>query len=718
MKNFLIFLAMIVKNFLIFLVIIAVFITGVFVAAPNNPLFELMRDPGGIGDDSGNSRVGATILSSYSGSYALLIGESRYVYRWNNLSRIPGELQKVEKLLIAQGFTVKTALNLTARQLKDTVEKFIDDYGFDENNRLLFFYSGHGYSSGKRGYIVPIDAPNPDFDNKGFLQKAITMDQILAWARRMTAKHALFLFDSCFAGTVFAAKEKPIPPRQISQAAALPVRQFITAGSAKESVPAKSVFTPAFVDALKEGWGDMNKDGYITGMELGLYLQGKVPKHTEQTPQFGKITDYDLAQGDFVFVVGGGTVQAVDNDNDGVIEDDRCPNNRVAELTHGVYQQGANRGCPLDSDQDGVADYQDRCPYNRPAEIAQRVESNGCPTDSDRDGVADYRDRCRYNRPNEIVQGVNSQGCPVDRDSDQVADYQDDCPITPSGISVDKKGCPISNKVLATMPSGRVFRDRLKDGRDGPEMVVISAGRFRMGDIQGGGHKWEQPVHSVSVEKFAMGRYEVTVGEFRRFVNATGYQTDAEKQGKCYTWVGDSSGKNWHNLGFSQKDTHPVVCVSWNDATAYTEWLSQQTGHTYRLPTEAQWEYAARAGTETKYWWGNDIGTNRANCYRNSCGDSFEYTAPVGSFAPNPFGLYDTAGNVWEWTCSEFEGKYAGKEQLCADGGSRFALRGGSWSNFRGTCEQLTATGTRMTTAATAWGSASPGLLRFGFWTF
>ncbi len=188
----------------------------------------------------------------------------------------------------------------------------------------------------------------------------------------------------------------------------------------------------------------------------------------------------------------------------------------------------------------------------------------------------------RHNQPHSTRSPTSdSEGCPVDKDSDQVADYQDACFGTPSGTPVDNKGCPIAT--LATMPAGKVFRDRLKDGTEGPEMVVIPAGRFRMGDIQGGGRDNEQPVHSVSVDKLAMGRYEVTVAEFRRFVNATGYQTDAEKQGSCYTWVGDGYGKNWRNLGFSQTDNHPVVCVSWNDATAYTKWLSEQTGHTYRF---------------------------------------------------------------------------------------------------------------------------------------
>jgi hypothetical protein len=157
------------------------------------------------------------------------------------------------------------------------------------------------------------------------------------------------------------------------------------------------------------------------------------------------------------------------------------------------------------------------------------------------------------------------------------------------------------------MEPGKISRDELSDGSKGPETVVISAGRFQMEDIQGGGDSDEKPVHWVSVNKFAMGRYEVTVKEFRRFVNATRYKTDAEKGKGCRVYEGGSwdykKETNWRNPNFSQNDNQPVVCVSWNDAIAYTKWLSEQTGEQYRLPTEAEWEYAARAGTETKYWW-------------------------------------------------------------------------------------------------------------------
>jgi|GEM_PF-842154 len=260
------------------------------------------RDPGGIASDA----VGSRILSSYSGSYALLIGESQYTNGWPNLETIPGELREVEKVLQSQGFKVEMSFNLNAEDLTKRFNRFINQYGFEENNRLLFFYSGHGYTRKDKGYIVPVDAANPNFDERAFLRKALEMNQLTTWARRIEAKHVLFLFDSCFSGSVFKAKDLPKIPPQISQAAALSVRQFITAGSANETVPAQSVFALVFVDALRHGFGDTNKDGYVTGQELGLYLWNKVPQHTEQTPQYGKIQDYKLSRGDFVFVVGSG----------------------------------------------------------------------------------------------------------------------------------------------------------------------------------------------------------------------------------------------------------------------------------------------------------------------------------------------------------------------------------------------------------------------------
>ncbi len=199
-------------------------------------------------------------------------------------------------------------------------------------------------------------------------------------------------------------------------------------------------------------------------------------------------------------------------------------------------------------------------------------------------------------------------------------------------------------------------------------------------------------VHSVTINSFAMGQYEVTFAEYDKFADATGRAKPSDS-------------------GYG-RGNRPVINVSWHDATAYTQWLSEQTGHQYRLPTEAEWEYAARAGTETEYWWGNDIGTNNANCYSNYCGDSYQYTSPVGSFAANPIGLFDTAGNVWEWTCSEYQASYAGKEQQCADSAGSFVLRGGAWNSSQRRGHGRLTGGRTMTrlTAATTTGFGPPGL--------
>jgi len=250
---------------------------------------------------------GSEQIDLYRGSHALLIGVSNYTGGWPKLESVPAELASIESALKLKGFTVDKYIDPTRDQMFRAFEGFINSYGYIRENRLLFYFSGHGHTfqDGRKGYLVPADAPNPEKDKVGFLQKALGMNQVLAWARDIEAKHALFLFDSCFSGTIFKQRDLPAKPSHISRATALPVRQFITAGSAGEPVPAASTFTPAIVDALKFKWGDLNNDGYVSATELGLYLQEEVPKHVAQHPQYGKIPDYELSRGDFIFLVGG-----------------------------------------------------------------------------------------------------------------------------------------------------------------------------------------------------------------------------------------------------------------------------------------------------------------------------------------------------------------------------------------------------------------------------
>ena len=265
----------------------------------------------------------------YKGSHALIIGVSRYTAGWPNLESIPGEMDQIKTALMNQGFNVKEILNPTSDQLNNAFEDFIDRYGFDRDSRLIFFFSGHGYTrmKGKKGYIVPSDAPDPRLDEKGFLRKAIPMGQILTWSKEIEAKHALFVFDSCFSGTIFKTKGLPKHPPHISNVTSRPVRQFISAGSAGQEVPARSVFVPSFIRALR-GEGDLDRDGYVTGTEMGMYLHRKVLSYeTGQTPQYGKIKDPDLDEGDFVFQLGRPAGSATQSSSS-VLEDER---NRLAE---------------------------------------------------------------------------------------------------------------------------------------------------------------------------------------------------------------------------------------------------------------------------------------------------------------------------------------------------------------------------------------------------
>ena len=249
-----------------------------------------------------------------------------------------------------------------------------------------------------------------------------------------------------------------------------------------------------------------------------------------------------------------------------------------------------------------------------------------------------------------------------------------------------------------------------KDCAHCPDMVILRAGQFVMG-VAPGEEEWtnlaeefrnrSQPQRTVNVKQFSAGRFEVTRGEYRVFAEATGRTGDG-----CFVWGGNTfemePANSWRNPGYFQDDAHPVTCVSWEDASAYVNWLSQHAGRRYRLLTEAEWEYAARAGTTTTRYWGDDAdrscdyanGADRStaalvpgadNWHVASCDDRYAYTAPVGSYRPNAFGLHDMLGNVEEWTQDCWVGNYRGApidgSAVAAGDCSLRAVRGGSWDD-------------------------------------
>jgi formylglycine-generating enzyme required for sulfatase activity len=226
-----------------------------------------------------------------------------------------------------------------------------------------------------------------------------------------------------------------------------------------------------------------------------------------------------------------------------------------------------------------------------------------------------------------------------------------------------------------------------------PQMVALPPGGFTMG-ISADQEKAQGmpapqtgrsgPPHTVTFGKgYAISAYPITVAQFREFVEDSGYHTSDS----CYSQhmsdghfiYENSRGYTWRDPGFPQNDKHPVVCVNWDDAMAYAAWLSKKTGHQYSVPNEAQYEYAARGGTTTLFFWGdkrdatacqyaNEPDLDQAKAlnapsgpdYRFQCSDGYAFTSPVGSFKPNPFGLYDMLGNIWEWTADCWNDNYNG----------------------------------------------------------
>jgi formylglycine-generating enzyme required for sulfatase activity len=227
----------------------------------------------------------------------------------------------------------------------------------------------------------------------------------------------------------------------------------------------------------------------------------------------------------------------------------------------------------------------------------------------------------------------------------------------------------------------------------GMKLKLIPAGEFLMGSPESDpqASNDEKPQHRVRISQpFYLGTHPVTRGQFHRFVEATCYQTEAEKDGKGgYGWNA-AAGKwvqdpkfTWRSPGFDQTDDHPVVNVSWNDATAFSDWLSQQEGEQYRLPTEAEWEYACRAGTTKRFSFGDN--ENALGQYAWYSANSNRQTHPVGEKKPNGFGLYDMHGNVWEWCADRYDADYYKQSPAVDPRGPGAAahrvVRGGGWDD-------------------------------------
>ena len=598
----------------------------------------------------------------YKNSYALIIGNGAYPVKngWNPLPGAVKDVKEVAEVLERHGFNVTLKIDVTKSEFNQAFSEFIYESGKDPDNRLLFYYAGHGFTTKAAtgedlGYLVMLDTPSPA-NAAAFDLYSVDMIKFVSDSKKIYAKHVLFMFDSCFSGTVLNLRNR-VTPSHITDRIKNPVRQFITAGRADEPVPDRSEFKQAFLNILEGRVEEPTPDGYLTGVELGDYLYRTVPKFSQgQHPQHGKIHDQQLNTGDFVFMLSQNA-----NENSGV-ELNTMATLNITSTPSGamVYADGILIGVtPLDS-------YEIDTGTRLEKQVNIGLELSG------------YKSRVKK------ITLKGGQQIPWDVPLEKIERE----PIQPKPnvpeTTIEKDPSISEEKLLLS-------RNTLQTivGNDGAEMVLIPAGEFEMGSD---GNPTTKPVHTIYVDAFYIDKYEVTVGQYNQFVRETGHH----------------SLRDWSST-YSPTYRHPVVSVNWDDAMAYAKWAGK------RLPTEAEWEKAARGGLIGKqHPWGNAAldGTqcNFAdkslsevwdrerepddNHADKNINDGYAYTAPVGSYPSNGYGLYDMGGNVTEWCFDAYdENFYANSPRrnpiadiLIRDGENNIVainkmrvLRGGSW---------------------------------------
>ncbi len=549
--------------------------------------------------DDGSTRK----VPFYSGYYAMVVGCGDYQAGWPQLPNPVKDARDVAGALQEMGWQVDLLEDPNWSTLRSALYGIVAGPGKDADKGILLWFSGHGHTLNeadgtKLGYIVPVDAPDPDRDAMGFMQRAISMREMETVAKGIESKHVMMVFDSCFSGAIFSmSRAKPSP--YIEEKTLWPVRQFITAGTENEKVPDRSMFKICFLQGLRDGFADVNRDGYVTGEELGAYLQEMVVNYTNraQSPQFGKINNPKLDKGDFVFVSR--------MDKSLAIPDVR----------------------PL--------------PKKREGTLVVRSEPNAARW---------YLDGDFAGKTNDEMAGVTEGWHEVRVEKPGYRTWTEQVRI----VSGERAVVSVWLESSRVEPvQGAVWKEPVTD----MAFVWVPGGCFPMGspDTDPERDSDEGPVHEVCVDGFWMGRYEVTNRQFRMF--------------RPERVSGSFKGQSL------DEDPQPAVSVNWSGAASFARWLEGKNGgkRRFRLPTEAEWEYACRAGSTAARFWGDaaeeacgyanvyerrSTGMNRAAQWAHDCVDGYTGSAPVGTFAPNGFGLYDMLGNVWEW-CNDFYDPFA-----------------------------------------------------------
>ena len=595
------------------------------------PTGALAAQPG-VGDQPAAGGNQQTLAGD---AWAVLIGINRYQHpRIPRLRYAVSDAQAVERALLAQGFHKDRILTLTdEKATKAAIEQLLGDelrQQVGSNDRVLVFFAGHGKtdqlrSGEEEGYLIPVDG-----DPARLFSTAISMTALRQISDRLPAKHILYIVDACYSG--YAIFNRSIADDLLEEMLKKPAIQILTAGRQQDEAQERAghgVFTDVLVRGLS---GDAFPPGrsWLALEELGLWMKQRVfaESNKKQLPQYGNLS----GEGQFVFQKAGprlgalaitGRVEGVEvwlGDRK-IGETTRGDTLLAADVPAGTYQLTARKPGHKD--------------WTRTVDVSadQRVELS---------------------------------------------------------IGFEELGYP-----------------REIVGKDGAEMVLIPAGEFWMGNTSEGlepirafckqtphanvcrdkhYERDELPRRRVTLDAFYMDRFLVTNSQFAGFVRATGYRTFAEVQRESKVWLWDNGSWKrpsvpnayWRSPsgrgGILAESTNPVVQVSWDDATAYCQWAGE------RLPTEAEWEKAARGSDGRRYPWGDAWDSTKANGERK-----LSRTTPVGSYPQgvSPYGAHDMAGNVWQWIADWYaEGYYKigpNGNPLGPEAGKSRVTRGGSW---------------------------------------
>ena len=577
-----------------------------------------------------------------TGNYwALVIGIDKYKEAPPLDSAVKDATGVRDVLVERYGFKRERVIELlneqaTRTRIEDALYRLGQEAGPEDS--ILIYYAGHGQydKEGRLGWWVPVEG-QPQSPGT-FINNAAIRDYIDG----MKAKHVYLVADSCFSGTLFG-KSRAMPPlndKFFQRLYANKSRWGLTSGGTEPVADAgkggHSIFAYHFIKLLKD-----NAEPYLVPSHIFDQIAPIIANNADQTPRSEPLKNTGDEGGQFVFRL------------------------VVRPSTGSGGSPKAGGLAPASAGGDG------------------RVPVPGLPS-------------AALSQAEQELKALEE----LERQTEE-----------------KKKKIELAKAYPLPQQAGKEIT-----GKDGVAMVLVPGGQFWMGSSANdvdraiedcktqlkkdeptcrGWFAPEQPRHQVTLDAFYLDQYEVTNRLFDKFVKTTGYQTTAEKEGTAFAWIDgkgwqDTSGATWRQpeagavVFASDRAHHPVVSVSWHDAEAYCFWAGK------RLPTEAEFEYATRAGTQTRYWWGNGTpGTRKvANVADESArnvfsvimtgyDDGYVKTAPVGSFEANPFGLFDMTGNVSEWTADWFGGNYYAtspeRNPTGPSSGQYRVFRGGSW---------------------------------------